>query len=328
MTTGPPTPLPTTPQALPDTVPWKGDHITVARFLDLTHTNALVILRDGAVTHEWYRDGVTDTTRLSSWSMAKSIISLLVGQAIARGELTEAARLTDLLPELRTGDAYDTVTVRDLLDMASGINVSENYKEYWPFTGTARMYLTHDLPAFVKDHRDLAFTPGSRADYRSVDTQILGLILTRVTGIPLADLLTERLWKPVGAEHTATWNLDRPGGTEKAYCCVNATARDYARIGQLVLDDGRAAGQQIVPTSWITRIATPSPHALGPWGYSAQWWHHSPTDPTDYSAIGIHGQYTYVNPATRTVIVKLSDHGTEQDERETYTVFRALATHP
>lgn len=321
-----PVPLAAAPAPLPDTVPWKGGRIIVERFLDTTRTNAFLVLRDGKITYEWYRDGVTADTRLSSWSMAKSVVSLLVGQAVGRGELSEDDRVTDLLPQLRTGGKYDTITVRDLLDMASGIDVSENYNEYWPFTGTARMYLTRDLPGFAEDHRDLSFTPGSRAEYRSIDTQILGLVLARATGQPLTTSLAQRIWQPIGAEHAATWNLDRPDGTEKSFCCLNATARDYARLGRLVLDRGRTAdGTQVVPEQWITRIATPAPHKIDGWGYSAQWWHPSGGDGADYSAIGVYGQYIYVNPEARTVIVKLSDYGTEQDEKETIEVFRALA---
>ncbi|GAB2857216.1 hypothetical protein GCM10022221_66010 [Actinocorallia aurea] len=321
-----PVPLASAPAPLPGTVPWKGGQVTVEEFLAATHTNAFVVLRDGKIAHEWYRDGVSADTRMSSWSMAKSVVSLLVGQAIERGELAEDDRLTDLLPELRTGGAYDTITVAHLLDMASGIGISENYHRYWPFTGTARMYLARDLPGFVADHRDLAFAPGSRSDYRSADTQILGLLLTRVTGEPVADLLAERIWSPIGAESSATWNLDHPDGTEKAYCCLNATARDFARLGRLVLDDGQSpAGEQIIPKAWITRIATPSAHKIGDWGYSAQWWHPSGGDGTDYSALGIYGQYTYLSPSTGTVIVKLSDHGTEQDEQDTFDVLRAIA---
>ncbi|MDX6744210.1 serine hydrolase [Actinocorallia sp. A-T 12471] len=318
-----PSPLEPTAWTAPETVPWEGGTIPFEEFLTTTHTNAFIVLRDGKIGYEWYRDGVTDSTPLSSWSMAKSVVSLLVGQAIERGELAEDDRLTDLLPELKTDGDYAKITIRDLLDMASGVDVSENYKVYWPFTGTARMYLTHDLPGFVADHRAVSYTPGSRATYRSVDTQILGLVLTRVTGRPLADLLSDRIWRPLGAEHPATWNLDHPDGTEKAYCCLNATARDYARLGRLILNNGSSATTQIIPPAWITRISTPSPHKITDWGYSAQWWHPSGST-TDFSALGIHGQYLYINPPTRTVIVKLSDHGTEQDEQSTFTAFRSL----
>ncbi|MEV8626172.1 serine hydrolase [Streptomyces sp. NPDC051079] len=317
--------LPASPQPAPRTVPWKGGSLPFEQFLETTHTNAFVVLQDGKITHEWYADGVTADTRMSSWSMAKSLVSLLVGQAVQRGELSEEDRLVDLLPELRTGGAYDTVTVRHLLDMSSGIDVDENYKPWWPFTGTARMLLTRDLPAFVRDHRSVTYAPGSQATYRSVDTQMLGLVLSRVEGRPLAEILGERLWGPMGATRTATWNLDRDGGTEKAFCCVNATARDFARVGQLVLDRGRAGGRQVIPEQWIDRLSTPTPHSIDGWGYSAQWWHPTGGNGKDFSAIGVYGQYTYVDPVSRTVIVKLSDHGTQQDEQETIDALRSIA---
>lgn len=307
----------------PATVPWKGAEIPFERFLQSTATNALVVLRDGQLEYEWYRPGVRASDPQSSWSMAKSVVSLLVGQAIARGELREDDRLTALLPELAGAGDYDRVTLGHLLDMASGIDVSENYRAYWPFTGAARMYLTRDLAGFVHDHRRMHFTPGSAGDYRSVDTQLLGMALTRVTGKPLADLLAERLWGPMGAESAATWNLDRPGGIEKAFCCLNATARDFARVGQRVLESGQGAG--LVPAAWVARIARPAPHPVDGWGYAAQWWQLEPTGGPDFAAVGIHGQYLYVHPGRRVVIVKLSDYGENQDERETYRALRAIA---
>ena len=188
--------LPAQPEPPPATVPWKGGQIAFDRFLELTHTNAFVILRDGKLAYEWYRPGVDARTPMSSWSMSKSLVSLLVGQAIARGKLRESDRLVDLLPELKTGGDYDKVTVRDLLDMRSGVFVAENYRPYWPFTGAARMYLTRDLPGFIARNREMEFTPGSATAYRSVDTQLLGMALTRATGSNLADLLARDIWQP------------------------------------------------------------------------------------------------------------------------------------
>lgn len=317
--------LPRSSDSFDQDVPWKGDRIPVTDFLETTDTDAFVVVEGGKITYEWYADGTTATTRLSSWSVAKSVVSLLVGQAIDRGELSEDDRLVDVLPELETGGDYDRVTVRDLLDMTAGIDVPEDYNEYWPFTGTARMYITKDLRDFVADHRTTDFVPGSKGVYRSVNTQLLGLILEKVTGEHLADLLSHDLWKPIGAGHDATWNLDQEGGNEKAFCCINATARDYARLGQLVLDDGRVGDTQVLPTSWITRISTAAPHEVDGWGYSAQWWHPPGGTGDDFSAIGIYGQYIYVNPTADVVIVKLSDYGTEQDEQDTIDAFRALA---
>ncbi|WP_174186296.1 serine hydrolase domain-containing protein [Nocardia barduliensis] len=318
-------PLPNAPRPLPERVPWRGSHRSITDFLDTTHTNSFLVLRGGAVTHEWYRDGVTATTRQSSWSVVKSIVSLLTGRAVAAGKLAEDDRLVRILPELTTGGAYDTVTIRDLLDMASGVDVSENYNKYMPLTGTARMYLTEDLAGFVRDHRGLRFPAGSAGEYRSVDTQLLGMALARVEGLPLADLLERDIWAPIGAQDDALWNLDRAGGQEKAFCCLNATARDFAKIGQLVLDGGRVGDAQIVPPQWIDRIRTPAPHRVGDWPYGAQWWHPTGGDGADLTAVGVYGQYVYVDPPSGTVIVKLSDHGTTQDEQETIEVFRAIA---
>ncbi|MGI5195775.1 serine hydrolase domain-containing protein [Streptomyces sp. CA-288835] len=318
-----PAPLPEAPVPLPVTVPWKDGRKDTRQFLTDTHANAFLVLRDGRLLHEWYRDGVDAQTRHGSWSTAKSVISLMVGQSIAAGHLSEDDLLVDLLPELRKGGAYDQITVRHLLDMTSGIDVSEDYSGI-PRTGTPRMYLTTDLPNFVKDNRALRFTPGSKAEYRSVDTQLLGQILHRVEGKSVAALLQERIWQPMGAENDATWNLDREGGTEKSFCCLNATARDFAKIGQLVLDNGRAGDRQIVPQAWIDRLSTPAVTMADGWSYSAQWWH--PSGATgDFSAVGVYGQYIYVNPAEKTVIVKLSDHGTEQDEQETIDAMRDIS---
>ncbi|MGK8506186.1 serine hydrolase domain-containing protein [Nocardia asiatica] len=322
-----PTPraLPIAPRPLPEQVPWRGSRRSIADFLDATHTNSFLVLRGGALTHEWYRDGFTATTRQSSWSVAKSIVSLLIGRAVAAGKLAEDDRLVRILPELTTGGAYDTVTIRDLLDMASGVDVSENYNKYLPLTGTARMYLTEDLAGFVRDHQGLRFPPGSAGEYRSVDTQLLGMALARIEGLPLGDLLERDIWAPIGAQDDALWNLDRAGGQEKAFCCLNATARDFAKIGQLVLDGGRVGDAQIVPPQWIERIRTPAPHRVGDWPYGAQWWHPTGGDGADLTAVGVYGQYVYVDPPSGTVIVKLSDHGTTQDEQETIEVFRAIA---
>lgn len=310
---------------LPADVPWKGRRISVEDFLETTHSKALVVLKDGRLVEEWYAPGTTSSTRMSSWSVAKSVISLLIGQEIERGTLSEDDRLVDLVPDLRAGNQYDDVTVRHLLDMTAGVGVSENYNVYWPFTGTARMTLTTDMPGFLHDNRRVSYRPGAKGEYLSVNTQLLGTILSATTHLPLSQLLEQRLWKPMGAQSTATWNLDRAGGVEKSFCCVNATALDFAHLGQLVLDRGQVRGQQVVPAAWIDRIATPAPLPVSDWGYSAQWWHPPGGVGVDYSAVGVYGQYVYVNPTTRTVAVKLSDHGTEQDEQDTIDVLRTLA---
>lgn len=317
--------LPLEPRPILARVRWKGQDVPLAAMLAATHTNAFLVVQDNVLIHEWYRPGTGPATLFPSWSVAKSVVSLLAGAAMARGNLSETDRVSDLLPELQSKAVFGKIAVRDLLDMTSGLAVPENYDPLHPLTGTAGMYLTRDIPAFVKDHAHLAFKPGSKGRYRSIDTEVLGLILARVEGKHLADLLSERIWKPMGAEADATWNLDRAGGNEKAFCCINATARDFARFGLLVTDQGRAGGTHIIPARWIERIGTPARRAVDGWQYSAQWWHAPGGDDGDISAIGVYGQYVYVNHHTGTVIVKLSDHGAEQDETDTLAVMQAIA---
>jgi CubicO group peptidase (beta-lactamase class C family) len=314
------------PRPILERVPWKGKPAPLATMLAETHTNAFLVVQDGVLIHEWQRSGTGPTTLFPSWSVAKSIVSLLVGTAVASGKLAETDRVSALLPDLRHGAVFGQITVRDLLDMASGIAVPENYDPQHPLTGTAGMYLTRDITAFVRDNAHLAFKPGSKGRYRSIDTELLGLILARVEGKPLADLLSERIWKPMGAQADATWNLDRDGGVEKAFCCINATSRDFARLGLLVADQGLAGQNRIIPARWIDRIETPARREVDGWQYSAQWWHAPGGDDSDISAIGVYGQYVYVNRETGTVIVKLSDHGAEEDEVDTLSVMQAIAS--
>ncbi|MCJ2082601.1 beta-lactamase family protein [Methylobacterium sp. J-090] len=321
-----PTPrvLPAQPRPLPERVPWKGAAVPLATVLAATRTNAFLVTQDGILVHEWYRPGFDRATRFPSWSVAKSVVSLLVGRAIADGRLKETDPVSALLPDLSGVPAFGRITVRDLLDMTSGLAVPENYDPWNPLVGTAGMYLTRDLPAFVKAHAALSSRPGSRGRYRSIDTEVLGLILAGLHGKPLADLLAEQIWQPMGAEADATWNLDAPGGTEKAFCCLNAVARDFVRLGLMVADHGRVGPVGIVPPHWIERIATPARRAVDGWPYSAQWWH-VPDGDDDIAAIGVYGQYIYINRDTGTVIVKLSDHGAEQDEAETLAVMLSLS---
>ncbi|APH59781.1 Beta-lactamase family protein [Granulibacter bethesdensis] len=306
------------------TVPWKGQQVSVQQFLDTTRTNAIVVVNEGVITQEWYRDGMGPNTLFPSWSLAKSIVSLMVGQAIGRGLLHEDDRPEALLPNLQKAGIDPRITVRNLLDMTSGLAIPENYNPWRPFRGTAGMYLTHDLGAYIRAHHSLAFTPGSKGVYRSVDTEILGLILSRVEHLTLSEILSKGIWDPIGAKRAAYWNLDHPGGREKAFCCINAAARDFAKIGQLVLDRGRVGNKQIVPEFWIERLYKPAPARVDGLEYSAQWWH-TESDINDISAIGVYGQYIYIDPVSRSVVVKLSDYGAEQDEAETLDVLNILA---
>ena len=173
------------------------------------------------------------------------------------------------------------------------------------------MYATTDLDWFMKNNRKMAFEPGSKSEYRSVDTMMIGMIIKAITGTSIADYFSENVWKPIGAKYPATWNVDRVGGTEKTFCCFNATARDYARVGLAVINGGQAGAKQIIDPVWLKRMTTPVTTLDDDWGYGAFVWH---PFPGISQAEGLHGQYIFMNPKTRTVIVKLSDIPTGQDE--------------
>lgn len=305
-------------------VPWLEGDVPAIDFLVETRANALLIVRDGILTTEWYAPGVSPEQRHSSWSVAKSIVSLLVGRAVDEGLMDVDSRLVDIVPSTRTSGPFDEVTIAHLLNMSSSIDVPEIVVGGNPNSGTAGLYYTEDAAFYLARFRTVSAPSGTVGSYRSVDTAYLGLALQEVTGRSLSELASAWIWQPIGAESEARWNLDREGGIEKAYCCFNATARDFARFGRLMADAGEVDGRTIVAPAWIDRIAAQEAISVGGMPYSTHWWR-LPGEQGDYSAIGIYGQYVYVNPSTRTTIVKLSDYEPEEHEPETLFALRHLA---
>lgn len=310
-------------------VKWKNDYRGLSWVLRETDTNAFMVAKDGVVVHEWCAPGMTIATPMSSWSVAKSVIGLVAGQLIGEGKLSEETRLVDVLPEYATGGPFDDITAGHLLDMRSGIDLPEIYKEWAMYIGVSGMMTTTDLPAYLMRARNTFAVPGTVSDYRSVDTQFLSMMISRIEGEPLATVVHKRIWNPIGALDNASWTLDRADGTEKGFMGLNASVRDFLKVGQLVLDRGRVGDTQVVPEAWIDRISTPVDRIVSDthtWGYAAQWWHPSGHDThEDMTALGVYGQYVYVNRAKGVVIAKLSDHGTDEHETETIDVFRQIA---
>ena len=287
---------------------WQGKKVTFDEFLAATQTNAFLVIRDGNITYEKYLNGKTESTVLPSYSVAKTMTSLVIGQLVDEGTLNESDTFVKYLPEFKAGTSFDKVTIKDLLDMNSGIGVSDNYPSGPSGWGVAiaQMYATTDMNFFINNNRKMREEPGTFPEYRSVNTQMLGLIIQEVTGNKLADEFSDRIWKRVRADYDATWNVDKVGGHEKAFCCFNATARDYARVGQALMN----GMPDIASPSWTTRLSTPVVKLDYGWGYSAQMWH---PFPGINLMMGLHGQYIYQDKASNTVIVKLSDMPTSAD---------------
>jgi CubicO group peptidase (beta-lactamase class C family) len=304
---------PTSSENTPRTVTWKGKEINWQDFLDRTNTNAFLLVRNGVITYEYYSNGFNEASQLPSYSVAKTMTSIIAGQLIAQGELKESDKFIDYFPELKSGTSFDRVTVQTLLDMQSGVGVSDNYPTGPAGWGVAiaQMYATTDIDWFMKHNRKMAFEPGSKSEYRSVDTQMLGMIIKAITAEPIADYFSKNVWQPIGAKYPATWNVDRLDGIEKTFCCFNATARDYAKVGLAIVNGGQVGAKQIIDPVWLKRLKTPVTKLDHNWGYGAFVWH---PFPGISQAEGLHGQYIFIDPKTRTVIVKLSDNPTGTDE--------------
>ena len=289
-------------------VTWNGKKQDFEIFLKETNTNAFIIIRNGKITYEQYWNGKTQSTVLPSYSVAKTMTSLLIGQLIDEGKIKESDTFISILPKFKANSSFDKVTIKDLLDMNSGIGVSDNYPTGPSGWGVAiaQMYATTDMNWFLMNNRKMKEEPGTFPEYRSVNTQMLGMIIQKVTGRSLAEEFTDRVWQKVGADYDATWNVDSAAGHEKAFCCFNATARDYARVGQALM----SGEPKIASTSWKARLSLPVVTLDYGWGYGAQMWH---PYPGVNLMLGLHGQYIYQDALHDTVIVKLSDMPTSAD---------------
>ena len=315
-----PVPWSTGKEAMPDNVNWGGEKISFDEFLSKTSTNAFLVIRDGVIKYEWYNKSTNTQTRLPSYSVAKTMTSLMIGQLIAQGKIKESDTFVKYFPQYRTGGSFDKITIQNLLDMQSGVGVIDDYPTGPSGWGVAiaQMYATTDLNFFLEHNRKMSWDPGTKAEYRSVDTQMLGFIIHKVTGMKVADYFSQHIWQPIGAEDSAFWNVDHVGGLEKTFCCFNATARDYARVGALVLNNGasRVGTANLINATWMTRLATPVVTLDHGWEYSAQIWH--PFTET-MMMLGLHGQFILIYPKTHTVIVKLSNEPTDSGNSEELT---------
>ena len=293
---------------------YNGTKVSFQEFLDTTHTNALLVIRNGKITYEYYKDKKFVSMRLPSYSVGKTMTSLVVGQLIDQGKIKESDTFVKYFPEYKTGGTFDEITIQQLLDMQSGVGVSDNYPSGPSGWGVAiaQMYASTDIPWFLKHNRKMDFKPGTDSIYRSVDPQMIGMIIKKVTGQTVSEYFSTNIWQKVGAEHDATWNVDHVGGIEKTFCCFNAYARDYARIGQLIMNNGIVpeTKQQVISAAWMKRLTSPVTRLDYEWGYGAYMWHPYPGVSL---MLGLHGQFVYSDIANNTLIVKLSDEPTDTD---------------
>lgn len=270
-------------------------------FLTEQKVAGILILQDGKIRSERYESGHSESNRWSSLSVAKSVTSTLVGVAIKDGYIKSVDDyVTDYIPDLK-GSAYDSVTIRHLLTMTTGIRWNENYTDPdSDIAGFSTDSIEPGMNATVSYMRRLPAEaePGKKWVYSTGETHLLGVLVSSATHQTLSHYLSSKIWIPYGMEQTATWTLDRTG-QELAGCCLQMTLRDFARFGQFVLEGGRINGESIVPDDWF-KTATHIQVPLWPGGgYGFGWWI---IDGNSFEALGIHGQMIHIDPSRQLVI--------------------------
>ena len=297
--------------------PGEARGIDLEEYYTRNQVTGFLVLRGDTVMVERYFHGADRRSRFVSQSVGKSIVSILVGVAV---ESKKIASVDDLvvkyLPEL-AASGYRSATVKNLLQMATGVDYSEDYRD--STSGAARIgqALITGRPSFAEfaaSMKPTATPPGTKFEYQSVNTQVLGMLLERVTGQPLSRWAERVLWSKVGAESDAFFYEAKRQPQTCAFACFNATLRDYGRVGLLMLGGGAIGGRRVVSEEWVHRSTTADADYLKPGtapdgrpriGYGYQWWLAGGPEGA-FLAIGIYGQAIYVNPAKRLVVVQTS----------------------
>lgn len=306
-------------QAWPKSTRYNAVKISDSLFSEIVNykTVGLLVVKEDSLLYEQYWEGYNEHSVLNSFSMAKSINSILVGIALKEGLIKNLDEpVSNYLQEFKEGKKSN-ITFRHLLTMSSGIDFKENYAS--PLAWPAEAYYGEDvnkltLKAEVKD------TPGTIWDYKGGDSQLLGILLKKATGKTVAEYASEHLWKRIGAEDKAFWSTDEQA-MEKVSCCFYTTARDYARLGKLYLQKGNWNGDQIVDSSYVKQSLTIAPLTDNKTGkpidnYGYQWWLLNYKNHPIFYMRGIRGQYVFVIPELKMIVVRLGHKRGEKNEQD------------
>ena len=308
----------------------------VDAFMDAHPNTGLLVLKGDTVLAERYQYGRTAQNRFESASVAKTVLGMLIGIAVSEGKIKSLDdKAGEYVPDLK-GHPYGETSIRDLLTMSSGIAFQEfdtsTRNEGRRLINNTIFQKTEGGADAVKEFNRREAPAGTHFNYASADSEVLGLVLAKATGQPVATYLSEKIWQPMGAEANATWLVDK-GGFEATYCCLNATLRDFARFGMLLANHGELDGKQIIPAGWVKAATTPqAPHLRAgvatQWnGYGYQTWILGDADPREgrkpsesrfFAAFGLRGQAIFVDPLTKLVVVHTAvwpGDGNDQKER-------------
>lgn len=267
---------------------------------------AYLIIKNDSILYEEYWDEGSKISVTNSFSMAKTFVSILVGIAIDEKKISSVDQpVSDFIDEFKTENKAK-LTIRHLLTMSSGIDFDEDYLN--PLAYPAKAYYGTDITKLTLQYK-VKKEPGKIFEYLSGNTELLGLVLQKAVGKPISEYASEKLWIPLGASRNAYWSLDHENGMEKAYCCFNSNARDFARFGSLYLHHGNWYGNQLVSEDYVKQSIMPAPlldennKPNNKYGYS--WWLLNYQGLDIFYARGILGQYVVVIPAKNLIVVRL-----------------------
>jgi CubicO group peptidase (beta-lactamase class C family) len=292
--------------------------VDLTELLRSTSTHAFIIVRDNQLLDEQYFNGFARDSLCTAWSVSKSVTSALVGMAIADGYIKSVDDpITNYLPELKDQKGFDSITIKNLLSMGSGMRYRFGF---FPWDEFVIVGYYPDLTQWMLSNLRIVEPPGQSFHYNNFNTELLGLILQRTTHRPPSKYLEEKLWKPIGMEYPATWSIDSDHDDfEITPTMLNARAIDLAKFGRLYLNNGNWDGKQIVPSSWVAESTVRDPNDQRPWETFARWqdgggyykyfWWGVTGSGSDYSYMGIgtYGQFVFVSPRTKVVIVRTAD---------------------
>ena len=273
----------------------QGEPKTINDYFDQLNTTGLIVLKNGELVFEKYALGHTEDQTWISFSVAKSVVSMLYGAAINDGYIKSVDDLASTyLPSLREG-AYKDTTIKNILQMASGVKWNEDYEDPESDVASSPIQIL-DLIEYMGDLEKL-HQPGTHFNYNTGETNLAGAVLRAAIGNNLSTYLHKKIWQPFGMESEAYWMLDEADGVEYGGCCINATLRDYARLGLFALNKGAlATGVQILPEDWMQESTNPSSGA----NYYGYYWWLRPNN--SYRATGIFGQFIWVDPKEELVV--------------------------
>ena len=284
-------------------------------------TKSFLVIRNDSIVFEKYFDDHQPSSLSNSFSVAKSIITSMMFKAIMEGKIKGLDQpLSDYFEEYKEGLASE-LTVGDLASMSSGMKWSEKY--YSVINITSESYFTDDLRSVVL-RQNIIDKPGQSFRYSSGDTQLLGMVIEKATGTTLTNYLSEKFWKPMGAENSALWQIDsNKSGMEKAYCCIASTARDFARFGKLYIDKGKWNNEIILDPSYIDLSINPVFEDSPYYGYG--WWLYNFEGKKVFTMNGHRGQFVISFPNENIIIVRQGEYNNKGSDDSTSDLFKYIA---